>query len=1690
MAADPWYWTVAQVADFFRKDAVNYITDLPNARLPDTNVFAHNMEENDVSGACLLNGAIDTAFLKDDCGIRSLGMRSAILHCIAKLKTQSAFLGVQKPPETSAPQTPASLHAFPQPQTAVSAEVPVFDPIGQSVESRKKIRSGEVGIQDERGRKRRKLDLSNSNSPSAGFMGDAGVPVDRLFYGTTGFGQEISLKPDSSIFVQAKDQGFKTFQFSYPEKPPGEVGYVYSQLRHYFNIETAKALRRRGREALAITPYREDLLPNDKAQSATVFQIAPEHPKSVIKVREKVSLLDSEVDYNFMPQTDNGEWDFLNQKWSGNDGQELPEFGQSDSASTSPSLRQEMADEQEEQEQERQKHLTAEQVPEVINQCMESFRNAWKEKKEPLREKNNAWTVWRKTKRSRALRDQLVDDAKSKIKHLEKRLEKQKEWFMEATWESADKLKETCSVMDVSVEEAEELKWKINVWQRKQEPYHVVRHGQHSSSNTKPTAPDLTTAAFIHPDDRMSVEPAVEDDSIEGEQFHTPTGSPVAPHDEGNDGDESDQMSVDHQADAGFVMSAPSSPVSLPEACTDAQKDGLQAAISEDRDDSITDSDSDNKLVSPATLFPSQHSKNRESTPTPENSKFATAWGEPIVISSDSTPAATKKGKKRDEAFSQKQHINDPLNATYNEVKGWDMADLISQCDRLRFLIKLLVDAGVEKRGLMHKHLIKFRKPTFVEKLIDALLAMRKEYEKMGDSEASQTLLGCARIFVAWFHLAPELANENRGFDIDWKKLVQNKPQVTAFTRMLESVLQKKDGKMFEPPKSKPAPGPTADSVVVDLDSSDDADDGPNDTPSKKRNATLTAKLAKSKAVQQSQMDQVKALERQKKFKAAKSQPCYSQPLSQESPATVQMGSSVSSIPVNLLKDEDEDTIFVDQRIAETMKDHQVAGVQFMWREITAGDDAQGCILAHTMGLGKTMQAITLLVALNEAAQSDNPGIYKQLPQHLRLQSADRQLRTLILCPASLLINWRNEIKAWAPKKLANVWTMEATAKASHRAFLEAWHDKGGVLLVGYEVFRSLVLGKLKMDSKSKQDGKDSKAKIAKRKSKEKEEAEDLSEFLTIDPELVIADEAHRLKDEKSQLSLAARQFKTESRIALTGTPMSNDVQEIYALTSWAAPTYLGSAKWFNNQFAKPIKEGNGTDSTTYQRRKGLKKLAVLHSKIEPKVDRAGITVLRGSLSTKQEFVVTLPLLGPQQAAYGKYVAALLGDEKKEKASQVALFSWLQILTLLTNHPLPFKRKLLESPRPSRAHQKALVAEAADSENGSAAPQQEGDDGDDEELEKVVRTLGFSEQVIQDITSSISDDLSANLSAKTNLLLDIIQLSKACDDKVLVFSHYIPVLDYVCDLLRASGISFGRIDGSIATAKREPILKDFQAGKTDVMVISTKAGGVGLNIQRANRVIILDAHFNPTYEEQAIGRAYRLGQKKSVFVYRFMVGGTFETNIYDKQKFKISLVNRVVDKKNTKRAGEINTRDYLYEPKDVPLANDLTTHLDKDPEVLSKLLERQMQRPSELALIRALENTETLMEEEQEQLTAEEQKEVDDEIRADLYEGRPHKKGVGPAVSQSGGFPLRSTQPAPRTKNPNRGAPVGVPSRIMVTFPMHPTSYRSTAPSRAQPNGAHNRLPSSTFVQPQPQQQVPQQMPPDMPHGLPDVPPK
>ncbi|KAI0887140.1 uncharacterized protein GGS22DRAFT_185976 [Annulohypoxylon maeteangense] len=611
-------------------------------------------------------------------------------------------------------------------------------------------------------------------------------------------------------------------------------------------------------------------------------------------------------------------------------------------------------------------------------------------------------------------------------------------------------------------------------------------------------------------------------------------------------------------------------------------------------------------------------------------------------------------------------------------------------------------------------------------------------------------------------------------------------------------------------------------------------------------------------------------------------------------------------IIINESKGDHEGFIYVHPEIAQRIKDHQISGVRFMWNQIVDSATKQGCLLAHTMGLGKTMQIITLLVAIAEASESNDPTISSQIPEGLR------KSRTLVICPPSLINNWMDEFLFWAPEghKLGEFFKVDQSNTERQRlANIAAWENRGGILIIGYQLFKNII-----------------------------NDNEDVLEVLCESPNLVVADEAHEMKNTKSKTHMSTRNFRTHSRIALTGSPLANKVEEYHSMINWVAPNYLSDIREFRSEYANPIGRGLSLDATAYERRHAVKMLNALRQEVGPKVQRVTTSVLKHDIPTKQEFVLIVPLTTLQREAYESYVRFHQGYQHTDY--KFAVLASGGTLGVLCAHPLILLKKL----------QKVKADSERDADTKNTLP--------DELLSMEIALI-----------NKVPDVNDYSLSWKIPILLSILEECKRVGDAVLIFSQSILTLNYLEHIIRTRKFSSVRLDGSVPTNTRQNTVKDFNKGKIDIFLISTRAGGVGLNMTTANRIILFDTRFNPQNELQAVGRAYRIGQKKQVYVYRLVCGGTLEESSFNLGIKKLQLTSRVVDeKKPIPKAGASNST--LQMPKE-PVQYDISGFIGKDV-VLDKVIEQHKSG------IRNIIPMDTFEEEEHEEaaLTAQECEEV------------------------------------------------------------------------------------------------------------------
>jgi len=299
---------------------------------------------------------------------------------------------------------------------------------------------------------------------------------------------------------------------------------------------------------------------------------------------------------------------------------------------------------------------------------------------------------------------------------------------------------------------------------------------------------------------------------------------------------------------------------------------------------------------------------------------------------------------------------------------------------------------------------------------------------------------------------------------------------------------------------------------------------------------------------------------------------------------------------------------------------------------------------------------------------------------------------------------------------------------------------------------------------------------------------------------------------------------------------------------------------------------------------------------------------------------------------------AMDGSDGKAKPG-ARFFDIVHLLSLICNHPMCFVDTIEE--RGSKAQ--AVVKKNKQSKQDILSLE-------DEELQELIDLddLSPNEELLEgaskkyawakEMAGKTKNPRALYHSYKMQLLKSIVEYSVKLGDKILIFSHGVYTLNYLHKLLDDWKIDFRRLDGKTKMSTRQSATKSFNSGSGDVFLVSTEAGGLGLNLPGANRIIIFDFKWSPMWEEQAVGRAYRMGQKKHVFVYRFHAVGTFEDLKRNKILFKSQLQSRVVDKQDPLRTARKDFRQYLLEPADIP-KEDLTEYRGKDP-VLDKIIQK------------------------------------------------------------------------------------------------------------------------------------------------------
>ncbi|KAG9062946.1 hypothetical protein KI688_004546 [Linnemannia hyalina] len=578
-----------------------------------------------------------------------------------------------------------------------------------------------------------------------------------------------------------------------------------------------------------------------------------------------------------------------------------------------------------------------------------------------------------------------------------------------------------------------------------------------------------------------------------------------------------------------------------------------------------------------------------------------------------------------------------------------------------------------------------------------------------------------------------------------------------------------------------------------------------------------------------------------------------------------------------------ERAVIIPSFLTVNLKPHQIDGLRFIWKNIIMFDG--GCILAHSMGLGKTFQVVAFIYVLLTEIHSGN----KDIPA--KLQPG----RVLLLMPPIVLQNWADEFEKWIPpqrRKDVLLYKFGELMANERIRLLEKWHADGGVFLMGYTMFREL-----SVTTKSN----------AARNEDTSNRFKHL--LLTPGPSLVFADEGHAIKNKNAKLSMAAKEIKSTARVILTGYPLQNRLEEYWCMVDFVRPKFLDDIGTFRSHYIRPISNGLHSDSSELEKKISSKKLKVLTELIKNFVMRKDQSILRASLPKKYEFVISCKLSTLQYYLYTQILPTFPTNGTANVLGNG------QLLLTICNHPAAFKA----STRDISAKSASTSVKASPAESDSPSTTLSTLNGtitilDDSDEEPGEKEKEMAEALRCDIT-----DISHGF--KVKIAIDIIRESRAINEKVLVFSRSIPTLDFLAYTTEQAGFKSMMLDGSTPIQDRQGMINDFNRNDYDLFLISSGAGSQGVNLVSASRVIIFDVGWNPSHDEQAIARAFRYGQTRKVFVYRLHTFGTWEDKLYKTNLHKLGLSNRVVDKKNIFQAHSKTEMNMYFEPPPIPASN-------------------------------------------------------------------------------------------------------------------------------------------------------------------------
>lgn len=524
---------------------------------------------------------------------------------------------------------------------------------------------------------------------------------------------------------------------------------------------------------------------------------------------------------------------------------------------------------------------------------------------------------------------------------------------------------------------------------------------------------------------------------------------------------------------------------------------------------------------------------------------------------------------------------------------------------------------------------------------------------------------------------------------------------------------------------------------------------------------------------------------------------------------------------------------------------YQKTGVQWLWE---IHNQKTGGILGDEMGLGKTVQIVAFLAALDYS---------NQLNGHV-----------IVIAPTTVLRQWKREFRAWWPRFRVRILhhsedkpkgrgninrkvTRRFEKKFDPKSVVEETiSEPHGVLITSYEQVRKN------------------------------------PDILLEHFEYVIADEGHKLKSPDAEITITCKKFDTPHRIIVSGSPLQNHLKELWSLFDFVFPGKLGTLPVFHAQFVVPITTGGYSTANKTQVHTAYKCSMMLRDTVSPFLLKRLKKDVAKQLPEKNEQILFVKLTPEQREKYKKFIGSHF--VRQVLNGRLNLLYAVTALRKVCNHfDIPIHKSDQDKELYGSPFAKAL-GPAKGMEIVGPAPKFNFGDEQNEELE---------------------DYGNMKRSGKMIVLDRVLDAWKKVGSRALVFSQTTTMLDILERYVKRKGFEYLRMDGTTAIGSRMELIDRFNFDTSIfIFLLTTRVGGLGVNLTGADRVVLFDPDWNPSTDLQARERAWRIGQKRPVTVYRLITSGTIEEKIFHRQIYKQFLTNKVLTDPRQRR---------FFKPKDI-----------------------------------------------------------------------------------------------------------------------------------------------------------------------------